>query len=256
MLSFRAKKFALVAVLTAVAVSLPAMPAQAGWWHWWCDCCPSYVSVRYPVCAVPCCDCCWSPCVRSCWSCCPGWYVVDDPCCVGGQVLSAAPACCTAQPATKAAQPQPSSKGQAPAGGDSVLSPRTSSRDQTSRVRTIAATEPSLEGTLTKLASRTSAAAVAEEESPPQIPTNGAVLTAMVPAEARVYVNGRLTKTMGTQRRYVTEGLVPGNRYAFRFEVVVERDGQRSSDVQSVYVRAGDSVTLDFPLADQRVAQR
>ena len=99
-------------------------------------------------------------------------------------------------------------------------------------------------------------AAVPEEESTPQIPTNGAVLTAIVPADANVYVNGRLTKTTGTHRRYVTEGLLPGNRYPFRFEVVLERDGQRSSDVQSVYVRAGDSVTLDFPLADQRVAQR
>jgi uncharacterized protein (TIGR03000 family) len=255
MLSSRAQKFALVAVLTAVAVSLPAIPAQAGWWHWWSDCCPPYVTVRYPACAAPCCDWCGSPRVNCCWSC-PGCYVVDDPCCVGGQGLSAASACCTAQPATRAPQSQPSSKGQAPAGGDSVLSPRTSSHDQPSRVRTIAMTEPPSPSALTTPASRTSAAVVPEEESTPQIPTNGAVLTATVPAEARVYVNGLLTKTTGTQRRYVTEGLLPGNRYAFRFEVVVERDGQHLSDTQVVQVRAGDSVTLDFPLADRRIAQR
>ena len=65
-----------------------------------------------------------------------------------------------------------------------------------------------------------------------------------------------LTKTTGTHRRYVSEGLLPGYLYTFRFEVVVDRDGQRLSDTQVVQVQAGDSVALDFNLASERVAQR
>jgi hypothetical protein len=53
-----------------------------------------------------------------------------------------------------------------------------------------------------------------------------------------------------------TEGLLPGYRYTYRFEVVLERDGQRRSDTQVVQVHAGDTVTLDFNLTDERIAQR
>ncbi|MCY2987788.1 MAG: TIGR03000 domain-containing protein [Planctomycetota bacterium] len=109
---------------------------------------------------------------------------------------------------------------------------------------------------MTSLAGSTAAGQSQGEKSTGRTVANSAVLTAKVPAEARVYVNGVLTATRGTDRRYFSEGLLPGHRYDFRFEVVLERNGQRLSDTQVVHVHAGDSLALDFHLADQRIAQK
>jgi uncharacterized protein (TIGR03000 family) len=242
------KKLLLVAVLTAAVVSLPAKPAQAGWGHhpaWWYDCCPSYV-VRYPVRVVSCCDWCCDPCFDCCWSCCPGCQIFEKSCCGGGPVKSV----------EQAPQAQPGPKSQAPAGDDSVLRPKTGSLDRSLQLRTAVPSAPSTTRDLTSLAGSTAAGQIQIENSLGRTVPNGAVLTATVPAEASVYVNGVLTATTGTHRRYFSEGLLPGYRYDFRFEVVLGRNGQRLSDVQVVHVHAGDSVTLDFQLADQRVAQR
>ena len=242
------KKLLLVAVLTAAVVSLPAKPAQAGWGHypaWWYDCCPSYV-VRYPVRVVSCCDWCCDPCFDCCWSCGPGWRVVAEPCCGGAPVKSV----------EQAPQAHPSPKSQAPAGDDSVLRPKVGSLDRSLQLRAAIPSASSVTHALTSLAGSTAAGQSQVEKSLGRTVPNGAVLTATVPAEASVYVNGVLTATTGTHRRYFSEGLLPGHRYDFRFEVVLERNGQRLSDTQVVHVHAGDSLSLDFHLADQRIAQK
>ena len=240
------KKLLLVAVLTAAVVSLPAKPAQAGWGHypaWWYDCCPSYV-VRYPVRVVSCCDWCGDPCFDCCSSRGSGWRVVEKSCCGGGPVKSV----------EQTPQAQPGPKSQTPAGGDSVLRPKTGSLDRPIQLRTAVPPTPSVTHALTSLAGTTAGQTQVEKSTGRTVP-NSAVLTAKVPAEARVYVNGVLTETTGTDRRYFSEGLLPGYRYDFRFEVVLERNGQRLSDTQVVHVHAGDALALDFHLADQRVAQ-
>jgi hypothetical protein len=53
-----------------------------------------------------------------------------------------------------------------------------------------------------------------------------------------------------------TEGLLAGYRYTYRFEVVLERDGQRLSDTQVVQVHAGNTVTVELNHTDKRIAQR
>ncbi len=242
------KKLLLVAVLTAAVVSLPAKPAQAGWGHypaWWYDCCPSYV-VRYPVRVVSCCDWCCDPCFDCCWSCCAGCQVVEKSCCGGGPV----------KPVEQAPHAQPGSESQPPAGNDSVLRPKTGSLDRSLHLRTAVPSAPSVTHALTSLAGSNAAGQIQVEKSLGRAASNGAVLTAKVPAESRVYVNGVLTETTGTDRRYFSEGLLPGYRYDFRFEVVLERNGQRLSDTRVVHVHAGDSLALDFHLAGQRIAQK
>jgi uncharacterized protein (TIGR03000 family) len=80
-----------------------------------------------------------------------------------------------------------------------------------------------------------------------QQPTS-TVLAVSVPEDARVYVNGMLTKTPGTLRRYVSRHLVPGYQYTYEIRAEVVRNGRRVSDVQTVRVRAGETSELAFRL--------
>jgi uncharacterized protein (TIGR03000 family) len=75
-----------------------------------------------------------------------------------------------------------------------------------------------------------------------------AVLSVVVPEDAKVYVNGILTKTPGTHRRYVSHGLVPGFRYTYEVEAVIRRSGRLIRDRQVVDVRAGETRGLALNL--------
>ena len=91
------------------------------------------------------------------------------------------------------------------------------------------------------------------------LPRDAAMLAVVVPEDARVYVNGMLTKTPGTQRQYVSYGLRPGYGYTYEVRAVVTRDGKELSDTQMVRVRAGETRDLAFDFrarADAVVAAR
>jgi uncharacterized protein (TIGR03000 family) len=79
-----------------------------------------------------------------------------------------------------------------------------------------------------------------------RLPQDGVLLSLDVPHDARVYVNGTLTKTSGTHREYVCSGLLPGGRYAYRVQVVVTRNGKERSDTRVVRFRAGETRDLAF----------
>jgi uncharacterized protein (TIGR03000 family) len=76
--------------------------------------------------------------------------------------------------------------------------------------------------------------------------SDAAVLNIVVPAEAKVLVNGRETTSNGSSRRFVSRGLEPGYRYTYKLDVEVERDGQKLSESKTVTLRAGQSVNLEF----------
>lgn len=90
-----------------------------------------------------------------------------------------------------------------------------------------------------------------------QIDSRSMMLTVEVPADARVYVNGRETRSTGTIRRYISRGLDPSASYTYEVRAEVERDGELQSDVQIVQVGAGQVTGLAFQFdtsAEERVA--
>ena len=75
-----------------------------------------------------------------------------------------------------------------------------------------------------------------------------AVLRLKVPQEAKVYVNGRLTKTPGAVRSFESENLVAGRVYKYKVKAVIERDGKQLVRSKLVSLRAGrlKETVLDF----------
>ena len=52
-----------------------------------------------------------------------------------------------------------------------------------------------------------------------------ATLTVNVPSDARVFVNGAKTTSVGSQRSYVSRGLQAGFNYTYEVRAEVERNG-------------------------------
>ena len=75
-----------------------------------------------------------------------------------------------------------------------------------------------------------------------------AVLRVDVPNDARVYVNGRLTKSKGPQRNFVSRGLRPGLKYTYQVRAELDRDGEVVHETKTVQLRAGTSSRLAFNL--------
>ena len=75
-----------------------------------------------------------------------------------------------------------------------------------------------------------------------------------LPANARVYVNNRLTTSTGERRSYISAGLRPGTLYAYRVRVEYERAGQPVVQQRVVHLRAGQQATLEFPPAEELLA--
>ena len=75
-----------------------------------------------------------------------------------------------------------------------------------------------------------------------------AVLRLRVPQEAKVYVNGRLTKTPGAVRSFESENLVAGRVYKYKVKAVIERDGKQLVRSKLISLRPGrlEETVLDF----------
>jgi uncharacterized protein (TIGR03000 family) len=71
------------------------------------------------------------------------------------------------------------------------------------------------------------------------------LLTLVVPAEAKVLINGHATTTTGTERLYVSNGLKAQKTYPYRVEVVIPRDGEEPVHiVKTLNVKGGDDLRL------------
>jgi uncharacterized protein (TIGR03000 family) len=76
-------------------------------------------------------------------------------------------------------------------------------------------------------------------------------LTVSVPSEAKVFVNGKQTKSIGAVRQFVSRGLEAGKKY--RFEIRAEipsTDGETMVEERELMVSAGDAENLAFAFAD------
>ncbi len=73
-----------------------------------------------------------------------------------------------------------------------------------------------------------------------------AILTVYVPAEAKVTINGKLTRTAGSKRQYVSFGLMPGFSYKYEVKAELVRDGQLVEDTKVISLTAGERGALAF----------
>jgi uncharacterized protein (TIGR03000 family) len=82
----------------------------------------------------------------------------------------------------------------------------------------------------------------------PSNPGNSAFIDVSVPADAKIYVNGYLTKKTGEYRRYESKDLKPGKQYTF--EIRAERlvDGKTVDETKNITVVAGEKKKLAFTL--------
>ena len=65
------------------------------------------------------------------------------------------------------------------------------------------------------------------------------ILTVWVPNDAKVTINGKLTKSTGSKRRFVSYGLRPGYTYEYKVKAEVVREGKLVNEEQTVSLTAG-----------------
>jgi uncharacterized protein (TIGR03000 family) len=82
-----------------------------------------------------------------------------------------------------------------------------------------------------------------------------ALLTVSVPADARVYVNGKATSSTGSFRQYASPNLSQGKTYTYEVRVEANRDGQMVVQSETVQLRAGETQSLAFNLNQPRAVE-
>ena len=76
--------------------------------------------------------------------------------------------------------------------------------------------------------------------------TGDAVLTVTLPEDAKIYVNGRLTKTPGKERSYVSRNLQKGQQYSYEVRADLDINGKRVSHTKVVEMSAGVKKSIEF----------
>lgn len=219
----RATKIMKIGLLVAAILVLTTSVSEAGWWHRaYCGyggcypvCGPVYVGCYTPI-VLPTYSVCCPPvrvgcCWRSCHSGC--WSGCYSGCFMPTWPSACCPpivgACCGATTTP------------APAAKPAEIKP-------TPAAPTTPAAPAPATGTQVK-------------------PDNGLIVV-QVPADAKVFVNGALTKSTGTERQYFSVGLKAGYSYKYDIRVEVERNGQTISESKSVTLTAGSRDSLAFRL--------
>jgi uncharacterized protein (TIGR03000 family) len=72
-------------------------------------------------------------------------------------------------------------------------------------------------------------------------------LTIEVPATAKLYVDGKLTNTMGSTRNFHTPDLPTGEQFYYTVKAELVIDGEPMVEEKKVQVRAGANITEAFP---------
>ena len=80
-----------------------------------------------------------------------------------------------------------------------------------------------------------------------------AVLSLKLPKEAKVYINGKLTKTEGRLRQYVSRNLTEGKNYRYRVKAVLEKDGREIVRTQLISMSPGKDQLVKFKFDQPQV---
>ncbi len=88
----------------------------------------------------------------------------------------------------------------------------------------------------------------AADDSQTSVSSDSVLISVSVPADAKVYINGYETKSVGTTRTYVSRGLAAGQRYKYEVRAEVQRDGQTSTDTKVAFVTPSQTSRLAFNL--------
>jgi uncharacterized protein (TIGR03000 family) len=75
---------------------------------------------------------------------------------------------------------------------------------------------------------------------------NSGALTVWVPYDAKVYVNGKETRSTGSRRQYISYGLEPGMSYKYVVKVQVVRNGELQEDTKTATLTAGAIQAVAF----------
>ena len=76
--------------------------------------------------------------------------------------------------------------------------------------------------------------------------SRGVIFTIWAPNQAKVYVNGTPTNSIGSKRTFASINLKPGLKYQYVIDAVVEKDGKTYSEYKTIVVSAGDVKTVAF----------
>ena len=76
----------------------------------------------------------------------------------------------------------------------------------------------------------------------------GANLKFRLPAEAKLYVDGRLTMIGGTERTFTTPPLADGSQYYYDVKAEVIVDGKPVVEHKRILVEAGATIKESFPM--------
>lgn len=85
--------------------------------------------------------------------------------------------------------------------------------------------------------------------------SNSGLLTILVPAEAKVLINGLETRSTGSRRQYVSYGLKPGYTYKYEIRAQTARDGKLVEDTRTVFLTAGARQNVVFNFGSTRAEQ-
>ncbi len=80
------------------------------------------------------------------------------------------------------------------------------------------------------------------------------LLTVWVPYDAKVTINGLLTKSTGSKRHFVSYGLRPGYTYKYEVKAELVHEGKIYDDVKTITLTAGgqNGVAFGFNLPEIR----
>lgn len=275
---FSLKRVLLVGAIAALLVSATTTDANACWW--WRGCAPAcytsccYYPTTYYSCYTPtCCDgyygSAWYVGVR------PGpvrrlllgpyryyWagnvyyyggYVSSPTSCCGDGVVVTSPSApqqpTPAQPAQPApVEPSPTPMTPAPADAPAAPNPPTSapSSGPLAPPAGFTPSNPPLTPPTAPSSPFAPPLGAGSFFTPTPSPADSGLLTIYVPADAKVTVNGHVTKSTGTKRQYVSYGLQPGLSYKYEIKAEVVRDGQVYDEVRTVVLTAGARNTVAF----------
>ena len=86
-------------------------------------------------------------------------------------------------------------------------------------------------------------------------PGGSALLQVRLPADARLIVNDRPTRSTGELRRYRSRGLQPGVSYGYELRAEVTRDGRTISETKVVSLAADETAEVHFTFDGTELAQ-